>query len=231
MSRCAGRWRFCGRDARFARLYVFLCVSLQRFANRCYDGGVTPRIILASASPQRKTLLEGLGVPFEVIHSSVDEDGHPEKSPRERSEILACLKAEEIAAKNKGAIVIGCDTLVVSYAGELLEKPKDADDARRMLEAQSGAMSVVHSALCVIDAGGAKHCGVSSSSVRFKKLSPKDMDWWISTGLWKGRSGTFQIDGLGQLMISHIEGDWTGIVGLPVFLLGELLKNAGFEVR
>ena len=89
-----------------------------------------PRLILASASPQRKTLLEGLGVTFEVIPSSIDEDGHPEKSPIERSVILARLKAEDISQQHKDAIVIGCDTLVVSYAGELLEKPKDPDDAR-----------------------------------------------------------------------------------------------------
>ncbi len=190
-----------------------------------------PRLILASASPQRKTLLEGLGVTFEVIPSSIDEDGHPEKSPIERSVILARLKAEDISQQHKDAIVIGCDTLVVSYAGELLEKPKDPDDARRMLEAQSGAMSQVHSALCIIDAHGKKHEGISTSSVRFKKLSPKDMDWWVKTGLWRGRSGGFQIDGPGQLMIDYIEGDWTGIVGLPVFLLGELLKEAGFELR
>ena len=100
-----------------------------------------------------------------------------------------------------------------------------------MLEAQSGAMSQVHSALCIIDANGEKHTGISTSSVRFKKLSPKDIDWWVGTGLWHGRSGAFQIDGPGQLMIDYIEGDWTGIVGLPVFLLGELLKEAGFEVR
>ncbi|MBP7113826.1 MAG: septum formation protein Maf [Candidatus Peribacteraceae bacterium] len=189
-----------------------------------------PRLILASASPQRKTLLEDLGVTFEVIPSSVDEDGHPEKSPVERAMILARLKAEDIASKNNGAIVIGCDTLVVSYAGELLEKPKDSDDARRMLEAQSGAISQVHSALCIVDAKGGVHEGMSTSSVRFKKLSPKDLDWWISTDLWRGRSGAFQIDGPGQLMISHIEGDYPGIVGLPVYILGELLKKAGFSV-
>lgn len=189
------------------------------------------RIILASASPQRKTLLEGLGVQFEVMPSSVDEDGHPERSPRERSVILSRLKAEDIAAKHKGAIVIGCDTLVVSSAGELLEKPKDSIDARRMLESQSGALSQVHSAVSVIDAKGIVHEGVSTSTVRFKKLSSDDIDWWVNTGLWQGRSGGFQIDGLGQLMISHIEGDWTGIVGLPVFLLGELMKAAGCELR
>ncbi len=192
---------------------------------------MNPRIILASASPQRKTLLEGLGVQFEVMPSSVDEDGHPERSPRERSVILSRLKAEDIAAKHKGAIVIGCDTLVVSSTGELLEKPKDPEDARRMLESQSGALSQVHSAVSIIDAKGTVHEGVSTSTVRFKQLSSKDMDWWVTTGLWRGRSGGFQIDGLGQLMISHIEGDWTGIVGLPVFLLGELMKAAGCELR
>lgn len=192
---------------------------------------MNPRIILASASPQRKMLLEGLGVQFEVMPSSVDEDGHPERSPRERSVILSRLKAEDIAARHKGAIVIGCDTLVVSSTGELLEKPKDPEDARRMLESQSGALSQVHSAVSIIDAKGTVHEGVSTSIVRFKQLSPKDMDWWVSTGLWRGRSGGFQIDGLGQLMISHIEGDWTGIVGLPVFLVGELMKAAGCELR
>ncbi len=189
-----------------------------------------PRLILASASPQRKTLLEGLGVAFDIIPSTVDEDAHPEKSPCERSVILARLKAEEIAAKNPGSIVIGCDTLVVSHTGELLEKPNDERDARRMLEAQSGAISQVFSALCVIDATGNKHEDVSTSSVRFKKLTPKDIRWWIDTGLWRGRSGSFQIDGPGQLMIEHIEGDWSGIVGLPVYVLGQLLEMAGFSV-
>ncbi len=190
-----------------------------------------PRLILASASPQRKTLLEGLGISCEVIPSSVDEEGHPEQSPRERSIILARLKAEDIAEKHTGAIVIGCDTLVVSHSGELLEKPKDSADARRMLELQSGATSQVHSAVCVIDAQRRLHDGVSTSSVHFQKLAQEDIDWWIQNGLWEGRSGGFQIDGLGQLMIESIEGDWTGIVGLPVFLLGTLLKQAGVDLR
>jgi septum formation protein len=190
-----------------------------------------PRLILASASPQRKFLFEGLGVSFDVIPSSVEESDHPESDPVERAKDLARLKAKDIASRNPGAIVIGCDTLVVSYSGELLEKPKDADDARRMVEAHSGAMSKVHSALCIVDAKGGLHEDVSTSSVRFKKLSAKDIEWWIKTGLWKDRSGGFQIDGPGQLMISYIEGDWTSIVGLPVFLLGELLQKAGFDLR
>jgi septum formation protein len=188
------------------------------------------QLILASASPQRKTLLEGLGIAFKVIPSGIKEDDHPEPDPLQRSKDLARLKAQDIARKNPEAVVIGCDTLVVAADGTLLEKPVSEDDALRMLRLQSGKTSVVHSALCVVDAQGGFHEAVSSSDVRFKKLTDKEMEWWISTNLWQGRSGGFQIDGPGQLMIEHIEGDWTGIVGLPVFLLGQLLQKAGYRL-
>ncbi len=186
------------------------------------------RLILASASPQRKVLLEGLSLPCEVIPSTVDEDRHPERDPIKRPVVLARLKAEEVAKKNPDAFVIGCDTLVIASDATLLEKPNDEDDARRMIRVQSGKTSLVHSALCIIDPQGKHHEGISTSSVTFKKLSEGEIDWWISLGLWKNRSGGFQIDGLGQLMIEHIDGDWTSIVGLPVFLLGKLLKNAQY---
>ena len=185
-----------------------------------------PRIILASASPQRKTLLEGLGVSFEVIPSDVREEAHPEKDPKKRAADLAKLKALDVSAKNPGAFVIGCDTLVVSADGSLLEKPSNADEAREMLELQSGKASTVYSALCIVDADSKLHEGISSSSVHFKKLSDADIDWWVKSGNWKDRSGGFQIDGPGQLMIEKIEGDWTSVVGLPIFLLGSLLKFA-----
>lgn len=187
-------------------------------------------LILASASPQRKTLLEGLGLAFEVIPSGIEEDDHPEPDPVQRSKDLARLKALDIHRKHPDAIVIGCDTLVVASNGTLLEKPVSAADARRMLMLQSGNVSLVHSALCVVDESGNTHEELSTSSVTFKKLSNEEIDWWIDTGLWQGRSGGFQIDGKGQLMIESITGDWTGIVGLPVFLLGRLLKKAGQKV-
>lgn len=99
-----------------------------------------------------------------------------------------------------------------------------------MIRAHSGATSVVHSALCVVDPHGKLHEGVSTSTVTFKVLTESEIAWWIGTGLWHGRSGGFQIDGPGQLMISRIDGDWTSIVGLPVFLLGELLEKSGLSV-
>ncbi len=187
------------------------------------------QLILASASPQRKTLLEGLDLAFEIIPSGIEEDDHPESDPVQRSKDLARLKALDIHQKNPQAIVIGCDTLVVAENGTLLEKPKDETDARRMLLLQSGKTSLVHSALCIVDASGKTHEGLSTSSVTFKKLSEKEIDWWLKTKLWNGRSGGFQIDGLGQLMIESITGDWTGIVGLPVFLLGKLLQETSYR--
>lgn len=188
------------------------------------------RVILASASPQRKTLLQGLGIPFEVIPSCVDEAAHPEKDPAKRALQLSTLKARDVHAKNPGTVVIGCDTLVVSADGTLLEKPMDEEEARKMLQLQSGKVSLVHSGLTVMDASGKEQLGVSTSSVHFAELSPGQIDWWIQSGNWKDRSGGFQIDGPGQTLIRHIEGDWTSIVGLPVYLLGTMLPLTGVRI-
>ncbi len=183
-------------------------------------------LILASASPQRKELLAGLGVSFDVIPSRVDEADCPERDPAKRAQVLSARKARDVAKGRKDRWVLGSDTLVVAADGTLLEKPKDAADARRMIGLHSGMTCVVHSGLCLIGPEGKEYEGLSSSSVTFKQLSVAETDWWIDTGLWEGRSGGFQIDGLGQLLISHIEGDWTGIVGLPVYLFGELCRKA-----
>lgn len=187
-----------------------------------------PRIILASASPQRKTILASLGVSFDVVPSSLAESECAEQDPVKRAVLLACMKARDIARMHKDAIVIGCDTLVVGPDGSLLEKPTDEADARCMMAIQSGGRSVVHSGLCVIGTDGRSHEGVSSSAVFFKKLDPKEIDTWIDSRLWQDRSGSFQIEGRGQLLIEKIEGEFYSIVGLPVFLLRELLSKAGY---
>jgi len=188
------------------------------------------RLILASASPQRKSLLEGLGFTFEVHPSSIDESSWGESDPLKRAIALACAKAQDVAKKFPDSHIIGCDTLVVASDGSLLEKAPDAKAAESMIRKLSGAVSTVHSALCIVAPGGTCHQAVSSSSVHFKSLSEAEILWWISTNLWRDRSGSFQIDGPGQMMIEHLEGDWTGVVGLPVFVLGELLKKAEYDV-
>ncbi|MDO8468516.1 MAG: Maf family protein [Candidatus Peribacter sp.] len=188
-------------------------------------------LVLASASPQRRQLLEGLGLPFEVCVTGVeDESDVTHRDPAERAQYFARLKAEHAHTVHPDAWIIGCDTLVQAPDGTLLEKAKNAEEARAMIRLQSGGTSLVYSGLCVMNPQGEAHEGMSKSSVTFKSLSTKEVDWWIGTRLWEGRSGSFQIDGPGQLMIERLEGDWSSVVGLPVFVLGQLLKKAGWDI-
>jgi septum formation protein len=189
------------------------------------------KLILASASPQRKALLRGIGVPFEVFVTDVEDDSDITHSdPVERARFFARLKAEHAHVVHPKAWIIGCDTLVVASDGTLLEKPGNSEEARKMIMLQSGKTSLVHSGLCVLTPEGKAYEGMSTSLVMFKRLVPEEIAWWIGTGLWQGRSGSFQIDGPGQLMIERIEGDWSSIVGFPVFLFGKLMKEAGWDL-
>lgn len=183
--------------------------------------------VLASQSPQRKTLLAGLGIAFDVVPGTVDESACAEQDPATRSLVLAEQKARDVAGRMTGRFVIGCDTLVVAPDGTLLEKPLNADDARRMLRLQSGGVSVVHSGLCIVTPEGKAHTDLSSSRVRFRALADKDIAWWIGTNLWQDRSGSFQIDGPGQLLIDHLDGDFTSVVGFPCALFCRLAEEAG----
>lgn len=184
-------------------------------------------LVLASASPQRKTLLEQLCLVFAVVASDFDERTCTETDPVRRAIVLASMKAQDVArGAGKGKWVIGCDTLVVAADKTLLEKPMDAADARRMLLLQGGQTSWVHSGLSLIAPDGREWTDVSSSSVTFHRLTDRDLQWWIDGKFWQDRSGAFQIDGPGQLLIERMEGDWTGIVGLPVYLLGKMFQEA-----
>jgi septum formation protein len=188
-------------------------------------------LILASASPQRTALLKGLGLVHRVvIPRELNESDHPQSDPARRAVELARLKVECIQMNYPRSWIIGCDTLVVSPDGKLFEKPRDRQEAKRMIEAQSGRTSTVHSGLCLSAPTEMIVDGLSSSAVHFKQLKYEDVQWWLSTKLWDGRSGAFQIDGPGQLLIDRIEGDWTSIVGLPIFLLGELSARVGLDL-
>ncbi len=191
---------------------------------------MSQHLVLASASPQRKRLLDGLGLLFEVQPSEYDESICTEKDPLERAKHQAFHKAKDVNERFPDSFVIGCDTLVVSQDGQLLEKAPDEAAARAMVGLLSGKVCTVHSALSVVDPNQTHHEGVCSSTVRFKELSEDELDWWMNTRLWKDRSGSFQIDGPGQFMIEELRGEWSSVVGLPVYLLGDLLRKAGYNL-
>jgi|SRR3989344_3090780 len=187
------------------------------------------RLILASGSPQRKRLLEEMGIEFQMCPSMVDELSCTEHDPRTRAMVLACMKARDIQKQFPNDFILGCDTLVVTHDGVLLEKPCDVSDARRMLLLQSGKTSTIHSGLCMISPHQERTM-VDSPRVLFREFRDDDIAWWMETGKWEGGSGAFRVEEFEERgLIDHIEGDRTAVIGLPMTLMRTILTDFGFD--
>jgi len=178
-------------------------------------------IILASASPRRKDLLGLITKDFLVEVSDVDESLDPSLTPREAVEQLALRKAAAVFAARPGDIVVGADTIVVC-AGEILGKPADAADARRMLRMLSGARHSVYTGVAVL-APGAREIFSEETAVYFCALEEEAIDRYIQTGEPFDKAGAYGIQEKGALFIRRIEGDYYSVMGLPVCRLGKIL--------
>jgi septum formation protein len=172
-------------------------------------------VTLASGSPQRKEILQKLGVEFEVVVSGVDEltGGDPE------FEVLENARMKGRAIDGDG-IVIACDTDVV-LDGKALGKPADAAESRRYLDRMSGRAHEVLSGLVVV-VDGEERAGLERTTVTFKQLSEAEKKRYVDFGEWQGRSGGYAIQTLGSTLVERIEGSVSNVVGLPVGLLIEL---------
>jgi nucleoside triphosphate pyrophosphatase len=175
------------------------------------------RVVLASSSPQRRELLQKLGIEFEVAVPGVDElsGGDPEVEVVEN----ARLKARAVGDAGD-ALVIGCDT-DVALDGRALGKPRDEAEAREYLERMSGRAHEVLSGLVVLE-GGEERSGLERTSVVFKRLSEAEKERYVRFGEWRGRSGGYAIQTLGSTLVERLEGSVSNVVGLPVGLLSEL---------
>jgi len=180
-------------------------------------GANEPRLVLASASPQRRAILEQLGVAFEVVEPDVEEltRGDPAELVVENARRKACGVA--------GERVIAADTAVV-LDGAVLGKPVDEDEARAFLEALAGRDHQVLSGVAVRDARG-EHTGLGSARVRFRALTPADVHRYVATGEWRGRAGGYAIQGRGAALVEEIEGDYWAVVGLPVAEIARLAPH------
>jgi len=189
------------------------------------------KIILASASPRRKELLELIGLEFEVIPSQVEEDIENKPFSTELIENLAAEKAGDVAKKIANpAIVIGSDTVVIINK-KILGKPKDKKDAFNMLKTLSGNTHKVVSAIAVIDTETGKTLKDSViSDVTFKKLSDEEINAYIETGEPMDKAGAYAIQGLGIMFVKSINGCYSNIVGISVFKLAEMLKEFGVKL-
>jgi septum formation protein len=174
------------------------------------------RVVLASGSPQRREILEKLGIEFEVVVPDVEEltDGDPELL------VVENARRKARAITEPARLVIACDTDVV-LDGRALGKPADEREAREYLERMSGRAHIVLSGLCVIE-DGEERSGLERTSVVFKQLSEAEKERYVEFGEWRGRSGGYAIQTLGSTLVERVEGSVSNVVGLPVGLLAEL---------
>ena len=184
-----------------------------------------PRIVLASQSPRRRDLLDLVRIPHEVRPADIDETLFPGETPEGHSERLAREKAQAIARQLPDAVVVGSDTIVV-VDGEILGKPKDADDARRMLARLSGRGHTVFTAVAVARDSRVA-AGVERVPVTFRTLASWEIDAYVATGEPMDKAGAYGIQGYGATIVERIEGDYFAVMGLPLVRLVRLLGEVG----
>ena len=186
--------------------------------------GDRDEIVLASASPRRRELLERLGVPARVEPVSVDERFPDGVDPAEGARRVALRKVH--AARDAGAsgLVLAADTVVL-LGPAVLGKPRDAEEARAMLGELSGRMHVVATGVALADERGRVASGVETTDVWFRSLSAGEIEDYVRTGEPLDKAGAYGIQGLGILLVREIRGDYANVVGLPVGLLLELARR------
>jgi septum formation protein len=180
-------------------------------------------ILLASRSPQRRAILEQLGIPFDVVAPRYDEQSPEIADATQVVREHAQAKARSVVEEAGDRPVLGVDTEVV-LQGLIFGKPADATEAEQMLEELSGKTHVVMSGLCLVTPGWelVEHEG---TRVTFRDLTPRDLAAYVATGEWEGRAGAYAIQGRGAALVSGIEGDYLNVVGLPAALLVRLLAE------
>ena len=186
--------------------------------------GMTP-LILASSSPRRSEILTAVGWPFETHPAGVDETRLAGEGPEDFVTRLARAKAEAVARSRLFGLVLGADTTVL-VDGEILEKPRDADDARRMLRRLGGRWHEVLTGVALVRAEtGRASVGLERTRVRFAETSGEEIDWHVQTGDVLDKAGAYAIQGRAALFIEAIDGDYWNVVGLPVRLVYELARR------
>ncbi|MGA9304909.1 MAG: Maf family protein [Candidatus Sulfotelmatobacter sp.] len=186
-------------------------------------------IVLASASPRRQELLRNARIAFTVQPADINETPLAGESPRECAERLAREKALSVFQGRAGDCVLGADTIVV-VDGAILGKPRDADDAVRMLGMLSGRTHAVITGVCLVWPGaGNAHAWTASEStmVTFGELSDNEIRDYVATGEPMDKAGGYAIQGIASRWIPRIEGDYSNVVGLPVALVYRMLRMRG----
>jgi nucleoside triphosphate pyrophosphatase len=191
-----------------------------------------PALVLASSSPRRRELLAGLGLAFTIRPVDLDETPLPGETPAACVRRLATGKAAARAAP--GELVLAADTLVV-LGDELLGKPRDPEDARRMLGRIAGREHTVLTGVAleeVAEDGEVRRTAtVESSRVRMAAMSEEEIAWYVATGEPLDKAGSYAVQGLGALFVEEVFGNYTNVVGLPLPATGRLFGELGYDLR
>jgi len=190
-------------------------------------GSVPPRLILASASPRRRELLQRAGVAFTVVPSNTLEAAQVGETPDAYTLRVAAEKALDVARRHPGTWVLGADT-IVEIDGEVLGKPRDETEGKRMLHRLSGRTHRVITAFVLVDGGGQVRASqVVISTVTFKPLSEAQIQEYLATGESFDKAGAYAVQGLGASLIERVAGSYTNVVGLPLDEVVAVLRAAG----
>ena len=184
-------------------------------------------LILASASPRRQELLRIFGCPFTVRAADIDETMDPDKAPFDEVARVSRQKAQAIAA-GQDDVIIAADTIVVC-CGKVLGKPRDAEDARRMLSLLSGRDHQVMTG-CTVVRGGRAVTFTEVTDLHFRPLLPQEIRRYILTGEPMDKAGAYGIQGGAALFCQRMEGDYYNVMGLPLCRLGQVLRDMAPEI-
>jgi septum formation protein len=191
------------------------------------------RLVLASASPARLTLLRQAGLSPEVVVSEVDESTVQAPRVAEQVALLANAKAAAVAKREKDALVIGADSLL-EFKGKPLGKPADAADARDRWRRMSGRSGVLHTGQALFDVqdGAVVHrdVAVASTTVYFTTPTDQELEAYLATGEPLAVAGAFTLDGLGAPFVRRVEGDPAAVVGLSLTVLRQQLAKRGLAI-
>lgn len=186
----------------------------------------TPTIILASASPRRLELLGAIGLVPEVVPADIDETPRPGEPAERYVERLARDKAAAIAMRAPGRVVLGADTIVISPSREIFGKPRDADDARRMLRALFDTGHEVTTAFSVTDGARTETRSVVTRVI-FRAVTNAELDGYLASREWDGKAGAYAIQGRAAAFCARIEGSYSNVVGLPLREVADTLLAFG----
>lgn len=188
------------------------------------------RIILASKSPRRSDLLLSLGLDFDVIITDANETLPDGISPDKAVMLLSARKADAIARENPDAVVIGADTVVyLPDENIILGKPKNRADAIRMLGSMSGRSHIVYTGVTVISDGESR-TDCEATKVFFRALSDEEIEDYVDTNEYCDKAGGYGIQSLGGILVSHIEGEYFNVTGMPKTLTARLLSESGINI-